>query len=159
MHCTRKVTEDIIWIGGSDRRLALFENIFPIPRGVSYNSYLLKDEKANKVYYYDKKPNDSAVRIETVYDTVKSYGKVSLLNIELITGKTHQIRAHLASCGHPLAGDIKYGAKKDENLKHYLLHSHKLCFGREEGALCGVSGKTIEALLPQEFYDYTDMIR
>ena len=45
MHCTRKVTEDIIWIGGSDRRLALFENIFPIPRGVSYNSYLLKDEK------------------------------------------------------------------------------------------------------------------
>lgn len=45
MHCTRKVTEDITWIGGSDRRLALFENIFPIPRGVSYNSYLLKDEK------------------------------------------------------------------------------------------------------------------
>ena len=45
MHCTRKVTEDIIWIGGSDRRLALFENVFPIPRGVSYNSYLLKDEK------------------------------------------------------------------------------------------------------------------
>lgn len=45
MHCTRKVTEDLIWVGGSDRRLALFENIFPIPRGVSYNSYLLKDEK------------------------------------------------------------------------------------------------------------------
>lgn len=45
MHCTRKVTEDITWIGGSDRRLALFENIFPIPRGVSYNSYLLMDEK------------------------------------------------------------------------------------------------------------------
>ena len=45
MHCTRKETEDIIWIGGSDRRLALFENVFPIPRGVSYNSYLLKDEK------------------------------------------------------------------------------------------------------------------
>lgn len=123
------------------------------------SGYLLKDEKANKVYYYDKKPNDSAVHIETVYDTVKSYGKVSLLNIELITGKTHQIRAHLASCGHPLAGDIKYGAKKDENLKHYLLHSHKLCFGREEGVLCGVSGKTIEALLPQEFYDYTNKIR
>lgn len=45
MHCTRKVTEDITWIGGSDRRLALFENIFPISRGVSYNSYLLQDEK------------------------------------------------------------------------------------------------------------------
>lgn len=45
MHCTRKVNEDVVWVGGSDRRLALFENIFPIPRGVSYNSYLLKDEK------------------------------------------------------------------------------------------------------------------
>lgn len=45
MHCTRKITDDITWIGGSDRRLALFENIFPIDRGVSYNSYLLQDEK------------------------------------------------------------------------------------------------------------------
>lgn len=45
MHCTRKVTDNIIWVGGNDRRLALFENLFPIPRGVSYNSYLIKDEK------------------------------------------------------------------------------------------------------------------
>lgn len=45
MQNTRKVTEDIIWVGCSDRRLALFENLFPIPRGVSYNSYLIMDEK------------------------------------------------------------------------------------------------------------------
>ena len=45
MNCTRKVSEDVIWIGASDRRLALFENLFPIPRGVAYNSYLIKDEK------------------------------------------------------------------------------------------------------------------
>lgn len=45
MYNVRKVTDDITWIGASDRRLALFENIFPIPRGVSYNSYLLMDEK------------------------------------------------------------------------------------------------------------------
>ncbi|MGN0464968.1 MAG: FprA family A-type flavoprotein [Lachnospiraceae bacterium] len=45
MHCVRKVTEDLYWIGGNDHRLALFENIHPIPRGVSYNSYLLMDEK------------------------------------------------------------------------------------------------------------------
>lgn len=45
MENIRKVTEDIIWIGASDRRLALFENAFPIPRGVSYNSYLINDEK------------------------------------------------------------------------------------------------------------------
>lgn len=45
MYNVRKVTEDIVWVGASDRRLALFENIFPIPRGVSYNSYVLMDEK------------------------------------------------------------------------------------------------------------------
>ena len=45
MHCTKRITEDMSWVGGSDRRLALFENVFPIPRGVSYNSYLIEDEK------------------------------------------------------------------------------------------------------------------
>ena len=45
MHCTRKLNDSISWVGGNDRRLALFENLFPIPRGVSYNSYLITDEK------------------------------------------------------------------------------------------------------------------
>ena len=45
MHCTRKITDHIVWVGGSDRRLALFENLFPIPRGVAYNSYLILDDK------------------------------------------------------------------------------------------------------------------
>lgn len=46
MHCVRKVTEDLYWVGANDRRLALFENIHPIPRGVSYNAYLLLDQKS-----------------------------------------------------------------------------------------------------------------
>ena len=45
MYCTRKLTEQVWWVGGSDRRLALFENLFPITRGVSYNSYLILDEQ------------------------------------------------------------------------------------------------------------------
>ena len=45
MHNTQKITADLTWIGASDRRLALFENVYPIPRGISYNSYLLTDEK------------------------------------------------------------------------------------------------------------------
>lgn len=45
MFCVRKITEDLYWVGGNDRRLALFENVHPIPRGVSYNSYLLLDKK------------------------------------------------------------------------------------------------------------------
>ena len=45
MYCTRNVTKDLFWVGGNDRRLALFEGVYQIPRGVSYNSYLLLDEK------------------------------------------------------------------------------------------------------------------
>lgn len=45
MHNTKKITEDLFWIGANNRRIALFENIYPVPKGVSYNSYLLKDEK------------------------------------------------------------------------------------------------------------------
>lgn len=45
MYCTQKVTDDIIWVGGSDRRLALFENLFPLPDGVNYNAYLIQDSK------------------------------------------------------------------------------------------------------------------
>ncbi|MBO8462393.1 MAG: FprA family A-type flavoprotein [Firmicutes bacterium] len=45
MYCTRKITNQITWVGGYDRRLGLFENLFPIPRGITYNSYLIMDEK------------------------------------------------------------------------------------------------------------------
>ena len=45
MYCTRKVTEDLIWVGANDRRLAMFEGVYSVPEGVSYNAYILKDEK------------------------------------------------------------------------------------------------------------------
>ena len=45
MYCCRKVTDDLIWVGANDRRLAMFEGVYSVPRGVSYNSYLLLDEK------------------------------------------------------------------------------------------------------------------
>ena len=54
MHCTKKLTDDIFWLGGSDRRLAKFENAFPIPRGVSYNSYFISDEKTVSIDTADK---------------------------------------------------------------------------------------------------------
>ena len=50
MYCVRNVTEDLYWIGANDHRLSLFENIHPIPRGVSYNAYVLLDEKTPKRY-------------------------------------------------------------------------------------------------------------
>lgn len=54
MYCYRKVTDDLYWIGGNDRRLALFEGVYQIPRGVSYNSYLLMDEKTVLLDTVDK---------------------------------------------------------------------------------------------------------
>ena len=48
MHSTRKVKDDLIYVGGSDRRLSRFENLFPIPKGVSYNSYVLLDASISK---------------------------------------------------------------------------------------------------------------
>ena len=45
MYCTKKITEDLTWVGGNDRRLAMFEGVYSVPYGVSYNSYLLNDEK------------------------------------------------------------------------------------------------------------------
>ena len=45
MYCTRNVTEDLVWVGANDRRLAMFEGVYSVPKGVSYNSYLLLDEK------------------------------------------------------------------------------------------------------------------
>ncbi|MEG1731219.1 MAG: MBL fold metallo-hydrolase [Oscillospiraceae bacterium] len=54
MYCVKKVKEDMYWVGGSDRRLALFENVFPVPRGVSYNAYLVLDEKTVLMDTVDK---------------------------------------------------------------------------------------------------------
>ena len=51
MYCVKKMTDDLYWVGASDRRLALFENVYPISRGVSYNSYLLLDEKTSAAGY------------------------------------------------------------------------------------------------------------
>ena len=54
MHCIRKVSDNLYWVGASDRRLALFENIYPIPQGVSYNAYVLLDEKTVLLDTVDK---------------------------------------------------------------------------------------------------------
>ena len=58
MYCVKQVTSDMVWVGGSDRRLALFENIYPIPRGVSYNAYLLLDEKTVLLDTVDRSVSD-----------------------------------------------------------------------------------------------------
>lgn len=58
MHCVKKLQDDLYWIGGNDRRLALFENVFPIPRGVSYNAYVVLDEKTILLDTVDRSVSD-----------------------------------------------------------------------------------------------------
>lgn len=58
MHCVKQITKDMYWVGASDRRLALFENVYPIPRGVSYNSYVLLDEKTILLDTVDRSVSD-----------------------------------------------------------------------------------------------------
>lgn len=127
-------------------------------KGASHiDGYLLKDEKSNKVVVLkDEYPN--AQRIETKYQPIWSNGKFTLLEVHLITGRSHQIRAHLASIGHPIVGDYKYGDGKINRyfaekyqLKSQFLHAYRLEMPEMDGELAYLSGKQFVAELPKLF--------
>ena len=110
--------------------------------------YLLKDEKSNKVSV-KKEAFDRADYIETSYEPTAYYGDTTLLLVHLITGRSHQIRAHLASIGHPILGDYKYGDKilnmhlrKETGIASQLLHAYRLIMPE---------GQKYEAPLPAYF--------
>ena len=93
-------------------------------------NYLEKNEKQNKVYLYSK-PNAKTKTIKTKYRVLEEKENCSLLEIELLTGRTHQIRAHMAYIGYPLLGDGKYGKNilnKNNSFKYQALYSYKLKF-------------------------------
>lgn len=109
-------------------------------------AYLLKDERENKVRIYSTNAPRGAKDIITKYRVIAERGGNSLLEIELLTGRTHQIRAHLAFIGHALVGDGKYGVNKDDRsrgYKHQALCSYKLRFSftKEAGVLDYLNGK------------------
>lgn len=119
--------------------------------------YLTKDGKTNRVRITDKKTEEGAA-IETEYRPLHTGDSVTLLEVHLITGKTHQIRAHLASIEHPILGDYKYGDRKindryrtEYGLKHQLLHAGRIVFPKTEGALSNLSKKEFTAVLPEDF--------
>lgn len=97
-----------------------------------YKAYLSKDEKTNKVTIYDDIKNISDnikySPISTKINVLKSEKDYSLLEIELITGKSHQIRAHLSHLGFPLLGDKKYNGKTDSSCRYQELIAYKLVF-------------------------------
>ena len=93
--------------------------------------YLLKDEKTNTVKVFSKNPPKNAKSIITKYKVIAKREDSCLVEVELLTGRTHQIRAHFAYIGHPLIGDGKYGINKSDREKGYkyqALCSYKLRF-------------------------------
>lgn len=119
--------------------------------------YLKKDSHTNKVTVVSVSGSASDY-IQTRYIPIKQEQDKTFLEVELITGKPHQIRAHLASIGHPLLGDYKYGDsewnneyRKKYKISHQLLHAYRVEFPTLEAPFEDLSGKCFIAPLPDMF--------
>ncbi len=119
----------------------------PEPRSATLTHYHRKDEAENKAVIYDYPRPDTKTMI-TKYTVLQTNGRYSLVEVDLKTGRTHQIRAHMAYIGHPLVGDGKYASNTAEKKKGFdcqALYSYKLRFAfREEHALSYLNGRTFQ---------------
>ena len=127
------------------RYLAIVEGI-PKPKEGSLKGYLFKDAKKNRVFVTDT-PQPGSKTCQTNYRVLASREGLSLVECELITGRTHQIRAQFAHAGHPLLGDGKYGKLDKRFDRNYqALYSYKLrfAFTTDAGALNNLNGKSFQ---------------
>lgn len=119
--------------------------------------YLVKDARTNLVTVLLQEVEGSAP-IRTEYEPLGWQDGITLLNVRLVTGRTHQIRAHLASVGHPVVGDYKYGnpavnrdAKQKYGIGSQMLHSYQMVFPELDGQFGYLSGRAFTAPVPAEF--------
>ncbi len=130
----------------------------PERREGTLRGYLIKDEKENKVRVYEKNAPKGAKSIITKYRVIATNGSDALVEVELLTGRTHQIRAHMAYIGHPLIGDGKYGINREDRARGYkyqALYSYKLRFSfkSESGILSYLNG--MEFSIPKKDIYFT----
>lgn len=128
----------------------------PREREATLTAYLRKDEAENRVTVRDD-PFPGAKEIRTRYRVMDTSGDLALLEVELLTGRTHQIRAHLAHVGHPLLGDGKYGVNREDRARGYryqALCSYRLRFDftGEPTLLDSLRGR--EFTIPPETIDF-----
>jgi 23S rRNA pseudouridine955/2504/2580 synthase len=115
------------------------------------HAYLFKDSKKSMVYVYKEK-HPKTVEILTRFKTVKHGQSTSVVECELLTGKTHQIRAHLAFLGHAILGDGKYGNNKI-NQKYHEKYQKLFCF---ELAFGNILGKEMDNIRSKHFTKYPE---
>ena len=129
-----------------DKRYLCIVHGTPKPAQGTLEGYLFKDAVKNRVYVTST-PQKGAKTCATRYKVLQSKNGLSLVECELITGRTHQIRAQMAAAGYPLLGDGKYGKlDKQYDRKIQALYSYKLtfCFTTDSGSLAYLNGKTFQ---------------
>ncbi|MDR0948078.1 MAG: RluA family pseudouridine synthase [Lachnospiraceae bacterium] len=138
---------------------AIVDKVISSPQELK--GYLVKDDRNNRVKVYQTVEELGYLRgsrIHTTYRPITSGTEITYLEIRLHTGKTHQIRAHLSSIGHPIIGDYKYGNRTRNEVfrqkfgvRDQLLCAYRLEFPKLEGILEPLSEKVITASIPENF--------